>query len=417
MWGFWTPPPCDRMTSRSRLAAVGEIVRALSRGDSPDEVVRVALRATREAVGADVVSFAAVEGSRLRFTILEGDTLTVTSFPLESGGLTEQVLDGDKPLSIPDLIESGMPLRRLVGEEAPHARSYVGVPARSGKRVVGVLSVQSYRAGMFADSDVDLIAEVGRQIADAIVSSRRVARIQRRLNQLDRVQRERTDFLVGVAHDMRSPLAGIIGFARILEELDAVASDQMAREAVEFIASESQRLSDLVAQLVDLGRVELGETSLEIETLDLTKLAEQTVESARARYPAHIFVLRAGGPVTIAGDLLRIDRVIANLIENAAVHGPSGGLVTVEVSYANSHAVVAVSDRGPGVPDQERDRIFERFVRLDGSGAGSGIGLYLVKALVDAHGGEISVADAPGGGARFEVRLPVGSPSGGHPVP
>ena len=418
MWGFSMPPPSDPMTSRHRLVAVGEIVRALSRGDTPDEVVRVALRATREAVGADVVSFAAVEGSRLRFTILEDDTLTVTSFPLDSGGgLTEQVLEGDKPLSIPDLIESGMPLRRLVGEEAPHARSYVGVPARSGKRVVGVLSVQSYRAGVFEEGDVELIAEVGRQIADAIVSSRRVARIQRRLNQLDRVQRERTDFLVGVAHDMRSPLAGIIGFARILEELDAVASDQMAREAVEFIASESQRLSDLVAQLVDLGRVELGETSLEIETLDLTKVAEQAVESARGRYPSHIFVLRAGGAVTISGDLLRIDRVIANLIENAAVHGPAGGLVTVEVGYDNSHAVVAVSDRGPGIPEQERSRIFERFVRLDGSSAGSGIGLYLVKALVDAHGGEITVQDAPGGGARFEVRLPVGSPSGGHPVP
>lgn len=405
------------MTSRNRLAAVGEIVRALSRGDNPDEVVEVALRSTREAVGADVVSFAAVEGSRLRFTILEGDTLTVTSFPLDSGGLTERVLDGDKPLSIPDLAESGMPLRRLVGEEAPHTRSYVGVPARSGKRVVGVLSVQSYRAGVFDDSAVDLIAEVGRQIADAIVSSRRVARIQRRLNQVDRVQRERTDFLVGVAHDMRSPLAGIIGFARILEELDAVASDQMAREAVEFIASESQRLSDLVAQLVDLGRVELGETSLEIETLDLAKVAGQAVESARSRYPSHTFVLRAGGPVTISADLLRIDRVVANLIENAAIHGPSGGLVTVEVGYDNSHALVAVSDRGAGIPDQERDRIFERFVRLDGSSPGSGIGLYLVKALVDAHGGEITVQDAPGGGARFEVRLPVGSPSGGHPVP
>lgn len=405
------------MTTRSRLAAVGEIIRALSRGDTPDEVVRVALLATRDAVGADVVSFAAVEGPRLRFTILEDDTLTVTTFPHDSGGLTEQVLVGEKPINVPDLMESGLPLRRLVGEEAPHARSYVGVPARSGKRVVGVLSVQSYRAGVFGDTDVELIAEVGRQIADAIVSSRRVARIQRRLNQIDRVQRERTDFLVGVAHDMRSPLAGILGFARILEELEAVASDPMAREAVEFIASESQRLSDLVAQLVDLGRVDLGDTSLEIEILDLAKVAEQAVASARARFPAHRFVLRVGGPVMIAGDLLRLDRVIVNLVENAAIHGPTGGLVTVEIGYDDTDAVIAVSDRGPGVPDRERDRIFERFVRLDGSNAGSGIGLYLVKGLVDAHGGQITVTDAPGGGARFEVRLPVGSTSGDHPVP
>ncbi|HLT96914.1 MAG TPA: GAF domain-containing sensor histidine kinase [Acidimicrobiia bacterium] len=405
------------MTSRSRYAALGEIVRALSRGDGPEEVVRVALRATRDAVGADVVSFAIPEGQRLRFTILEGEALTVTSAAQDSGGLTERVLQGEAPFHIPDLMASGIPLRRLVGEEAPHARSYVGVPAVSGKRVVGVLSIQSYRAGVFTDSEVDLITEVAAQVADAIVSSRRVARIQRRLSQLDRVQRERTDFLVGVAHDMRSPLAGIIGFARILEELDSVAADPMAIEAVKFIGAESQRLSDLVSQLVDLGRVDLGETTLELETVDLVKIAARAVDSARSRFPGHRFALWAEQPVLLEGDMLRLHRVVGNLIENAAIHGPTDGLVTVEVSQEGEEAVLAVSDRGPGVPVEDRERIFERFVRLDGSGAGTGIGLYLVKALVDSHGGSIDVSDAPGGGARFEVRLPAGSPNGGHPVP
>lgn len=405
------------MSSRNRLTALGEIIRALSRGDTPDEVVRVALHSTRDAVRADVVSFAVAEGKRLRFTILEGETLTVTSSAQDTGGLTERVLTGEEPLNIPDLMESGIPLRRLVGEEAPHARSYVGVPAWSGKRVVGVLSVQSYRPGVFGDAHVELISEVGRQVADAIVSSRRMARIQRRLSQLDRAQRERTDFLVGVAHDMRSPLSGIIGFARILEELDSVTSDSMATEAVQFIAAESQRLSDLVSQLVDLGRVDLGETTLDLEPIDLSKLAAQVVESARGRFPAHRFALRADHPVRIEGDLLRLHRIVANLVENAAIHGPGGGLVTVEVVDDGAEALISVSDRGLGVPDADRDRIFERFVRLDGSTAGTGIGLYLVKALVDAHGGKIVVTDAPGGGARFEVRLPRGSSNGGHPVP
>ncbi|MFO7292988.1 MAG: GAF domain-containing sensor histidine kinase [Actinomycetes bacterium] len=405
------------MPSRHRLTALGEIIRALSRGDTPDEVVKVALQATRDAVGADVVSFAVPEANRLRFSIVEGDTFTVTTWPKDSGGLTERVLNSEEPLSIPDLMASGIPLRRLVGEEAPHARSYVGVPARSNKRVVGVLSVQSYRPGVFGVEDVELIAEVGRQVADAIVSSRRLARIQRRLSQLDRAQRERTDFLVGVAHDMRSPLAGIIGFARILEELDSVAMDPMASEAVRFIAAEAQRLSDLVSQLVDLGRVDLGETTLDLEQVDLAKVAAQVVEVARTRFPAHRFALRAEEPVTIEGDLLRLHRVIANLVDNAAIHGPSGGLVTIEVSEEPGEALLAVSDRGPGVPPADRDRIFERFVRLDGSHAGTGIGLYLVKALVDAHGGKVTVTDAPGGGARFEVRLPKGSSREGHPVP
>ncbi|MGH8911214.1 MAG: ATP-binding protein [Acidimicrobiia bacterium] len=404
------------MTTRNRLSVLAEITRALSRGETPDEVIRVALQAIAATIQADVVSFAVPEAARIRFTILEGKSVTTVSMERDSGGLTERILDANQPINIVDLMVSGFPLRRLVGEESAHARSYIGVPARSGTRVVGVLSVQSYRPGVFDSSDVELIAQVGSQVADAIASSRRVARIQRRLNQLDRTQRERTDFLVGVAHDMRSPLAGIIGFARILEELDVVVADPMALEAVQFIAAESERLADLVAQLVDLGRVDLGETSLEREPLDLKKAAEQAVETVKGRFPTHRFVIRAAGPVWVEGDLLRIHRVMVNLVENAAIHGPSGGLVTIELEAGADGATVTVSDRGAGIPDSERSRIFERFVRLDGSTAGSGIGLYLVKALVEAHGGSIAVTDAPGGGARFLVRLPTGSSNGTHPV-
>ncbi|CAN5859284.1 hypothetical protein BH23ACT5_BH23ACT5_11390 [soil metagenome] len=395
---------------------LGEITRALSRGDTADQVVRVALASIRRATGADIVSYASLEGARLRFVILEGESVTSTSFDRRTGGLTESVFDSGEAVHVGDLMESGFPLRRLAGEESPHARSFVGAPARSGRRLIGVLSVQSYQPNGFDGSDVDLISQVGRQLADAVVSSRRVARMQRRLDELDRTQRKRTDFLVGVAHDMRSPLAGIIGFARILEELDVVTKDPMATEAVRFIAAESQRLSDLVAELVDLGRVDLGDPGLDREPLDLRRVAEQAVDTVKNRFPGHRFVVRADGPVPVEADLLRVDRVIVNLVENAAVHGRSGGLVTVEVHSVGDDAVMAVCDLGPGVSAEDRERIFERFVRLDGSTAGSGIGLYLVRALVEAHGGSIAVDDAPGGGARFTVRLPVGSPNGTHPV-
>lgn len=403
------------MTTRYRLSVLADITRALSRGETPDEIIRVALTAISSTIHADVVSFAVPEATRIRFTILEDDRVSAVSFERNSGGLTERVLDTNEGLNVADLMISGLPLRRLVGEETAHARSYVGVPARSGSRVLGVLSIQSYRPGVFDERDVELLTQVGRQMADAIVASRRVARIQRRFNELDRTQRERTDFLVGVAHDMRAPLAGIIGFARILEELDVVAADPMGREAAQFIAAESERLSDLVTQLVDLGRVDLGETTLDLEALELSKATEQAVDSMKVRFPSHRFVIRSDGPVWVEADLLRIHRILINLIENAAVHGPSGGLVTIELRGGPEGATIAVSDRGSGVPEVERDRIFERFVRLDGSSAGSGIGLYLVKALVEAHGGTITVSDAPGGGARFSVELP-GSSSGAHPV-
>lgn len=399
------------MTSRSRFVVLGEITRALSRGDNTDEVIRVALEAVATALDADIVSFATPHAAgTLRFVVLEGGTFVTTSFTRDGSGLTETVLDDGKPVLVDDLTEVDVPLRRLVGEDAPHARSYLGVPAISGTRTIGVLSAQSYRSGVYGSDEADLATEVGAQVADVIVSSRRVARIKRRLEDVDRFQRQRTDFLVGVAHDMRSPLSGILGFARILQDLDSVQSDPMAVEAVEFIAAESQRLSDLVAQLVDLGRVDLGDTGLEVEALDLSRLAAQAVDSVRPRFPAHRFVVRTTGPVMVNGDLMRLDRVVTNLLENAAAHGPAAGLVTIEVGRRGSDAELGVSDRGTGVPLAERERIFERFVRLDGSSAGSGVGLYLVRALVEAHGGTIGVEDAPGGGAKFVVRIPIEGP-------
>ena len=397
------------MTSRSRFVVLGEITRALSRGDSTDEVVRVALEAVAAALDADIVSFATPLGPKLRFVVLEGETFVTTTYDRNGSGLTETVMEGTDPVVHQDLTLSDVPLRRLVGDDAPHARSYLGVPAMSGTRTIGVLSAQSYRPDVYGPAEAALAAEVAGQIADVVVSSRRVARFKRRLDDVDRHQRQRTDFLVGVAHDMRSPLSGILGFARILEDLDSVRDDPLALEAVQFVAAESQRLSDLVAQLVDLGRVDLGEAPLDVEPLDLSRVAEQAVEAVRARFPAHRIVMRPADPVPVDGDLVRLHRIITNLVENAAVHGPPAGLVTVEVGMYGSEAEVAVCDRGGGVPPGERDRIFERFVRLDGSTAGSGMGLYLVKALVEAHGGTIHVEDAPGGGARFVVRIPAES--------
>lgn len=405
------------MTIRRRITVLAEITRALSRGDAPDEIIRIALGAVQRAIHADVVAFASSDGSRIKFVIREGGEVTTAVFDRDPGALTESVMTTGEPLLIDDLMTSEMPLRRLAGVETPHARAYIGVPALSGKRVIGVLSVQSYRPGVFDAGDVGVISDAGRLVADAIVSSRRMARVQRRLTDLDRTQRERTDFLVGVAHDMRSPLAGIIGFARILEEMDVIRDDDMAAEAVAFIASESQRLSDLVAELVDLGRVDLGDTGLERENLDLRRVVNQAVDSVRIRFPSHRFVVRAAEAVTVEADLVRVHRVVMNLVENAAVHGPVAGLVTIETHRDGDAAVVAVSDRGPGVPPGERVRIFERFVRLDDSTAGSGIGLYLTRGLVEAHGGTIAVEDAPGGGSRFVVRLPMGSVNGPLPVP
>jgi len=217
---------------------------------------------------------------------------------------------------------------------------------------------------------------------------------------------ERLDFLMGVGHDMRGPLTGIAGFAAVLAELEGVTNDPTASEAVAYIRHEASRLVEFLNQLLSLGQVEQGMPRLEIESLDLGRLTRQTIEPLAVLHPSLTFRLVQTGDPIVAGDFLKLHRVLDNLIDNAIKHSPGGGTITVEVGSGGDEAWIAVTDQGQGVPVADRARVFDRFVRLGSDeGTGAGIGLYIVKGLVGAHGGTVSVEDSDG--ARFVVRLPV----------
>ena len=250
---------------------------------------------------------------------------------------------------------------------------------------------------------------------------------------------DRLEFLIGVGHDMRAPLTGIAGFAAVLAELESVVADPTASEAVAYIRKEAQRLVELLNQLMDFGVVEQGGPDLDREPINLARMARQAVEPWMVRHPEVKFDLVDHGSSVVEGDFLRLHRVLANLLDNAVRHSPAGGTITVEVGGNGSEAYLAVTDEGAGVAPEDRERVFQRFIRL-GSGPGAGvggkrgpgIGLYVVKGLVEAHGGSVSVEAGPqkrGGpveqdrGARFVVRLPSRqkdsesvSPSSDHPV-
>jgi signal transduction histidine kinase len=183
-------------------------------------------------------------------------------------------------------------------------------------------------------------------------------------------------------------------------------------EAVAYIRSEAHRLVDLLNQLLDFGQVEQGEPRLDREPLDLVSLARHAVEPWATLHPEVSFRLIHKGEVLVDGDFMKLHRVIANLLDNAVRHSPVGGTVAIEVHESEGSAVLAITDEGTGIPPRDRDRVFGRFVRLGSDGdpsiapfAGAGIGLYIVKALVEAHGGTVEIEDAPG--ARFVIRFPV----------
>jgi two-component system, OmpR family, sensor kinase len=169
----------------------------------------------------------------------------------------------------------------------------------------------------------------------------------------------------------------------------------------------------LVGDLLLLARADAGREAPHAP-VDLAAIAREAAQEAGALAEDHPLSLDVPGPVTIEGVADDLHRLAGNLVENALIHTAPGTPVTVSVRRDGDAAVLEVADRGPGVPEAMRERVFERFARGSGETtrvSGSGLGLAIVRAVTDAHGGTVQLLDAPGGGARFVVTLPAGAPA------
>jgi signal transduction histidine kinase len=224
------------------------------------------------------------------------------------------------------------------------------------------------------------------------------------------VARMKDEFLSQVSHELRSPLALLIGYGELLKERPP-AEDEV-RWMGERIHRSGEHLARLVDDLLEAGRLESGRFSLDRRRLDPVGEAATAVENAAASHPTHRFVLRGGeGAPAVLADATRLQQVLSNLLSNAARYAPAGTQVTVALEPDVGAMVIAVEDEGPGVPPDERARVFEKFYRTAEAKQqvkkGLGLGLAICRDLVVAHGGRIWVEDAPGGGARFGFTLPV----------
>jgi signal transduction histidine kinase len=212
-------------------------------------------------------------------------------------------------------------------------------------------------------------------------------------------------FVADASHELRTPLTSILANLELLEsELDGE-----RREMAESALRSSRRMRRLVADLLLLARADAGR-EVPAVPVDLSAVAREAAAEAGALSSDHPVALDLPGPVTVSGVADDLHRLAGNLVENALLHTPAGTPVTVSVRREGDSAVLEVADRGPGVPEPLRERVFERFASGagdGGAGRGSGLGLAIVKAVADAHGGRVELSEADGGGAHFRVTLPA----------
>ena len=217
-------------------------------------------------------------------------------------------------------------------------------------------------------------------------------------------------FVADASHELRTPLTAIRGFAE-LHRQGAVSSEGETKELVGRIERESMRMSALVEDLLTLARMDQG-PKMEIKPVNVSELLSDAVESARAAGPGHPITLDAGYEIYVLGDNNRIHQVIANLLANARAHTPVGTQIKVRTEQKDNEVLISVSDNGPGLSDTDREKIFERFYRVDpsrqrSSQEGSGLGLSIVDAVMRSHGGHVSVDSRLGEGSTFTLHFPL----------
>lgn len=277
----------------------------------------------------------------------------------------------------------------LVGWRATRPLRAVSATARR------ILETGDFSARVPGPGGTDELAVLARQINTLL--DRNAAHV--------RVLRETLDNL---AHDLRTPLTRLRGIAELA--MQDAGDPAEARAALADCVNESDRLQHLLEALLDISAAEAGALTLNRDTIDVRVLVERAADLYRevAEEKSISITLDQPAKAECAADAIRLGQAINNLLDNALKYTPSGGQVTLSVRDQPDAVELTVQDNGPGVPAAERESIFRRLYRGDASRSqrGLGLGLSLVKAIVEAHAGTVSIDDAAGGGARFTVRLP-----------
>jgi signal transduction histidine kinase/ActR/RegA family two-component response regulator len=248
----------------------------------------------------------------------------------------------------------------------------------------------------------------------------------RRLNaQLSDADRRKDEFLATLAHELRNPLAPISAALQILRLKDSKDPDE--RISRDIIERQVNHMTHLVDDLLDVARITRGSIELRLQRLDLRSVVNSAIEAARPmmeRQRQHLTVEFAPAPIHVDADSTRLAQVLSNLLHNASKYTPKEGRILIDVGLQDGEAVISVSDNGIGIESEHLERIFEMFSQiappLDRTQGGLGIGLALVKGLVEMHGGRVcAFSEGAGRGTRVEIRLPTvdGAPPSVEPIP
>jgi signal transduction histidine kinase len=394
------------------LEATNRCARALGSSLEVDQAFGAFIRELRGLIDFDRVTIVLVEGGRAEVMAAAGRG-TDTVFPPGSarpvrGSVLEEVLEGRlvyRPAMEPDRYPEEEELLGL------GLQSRLLAPLQVGPRTIGMLGLVRAERDAFVPEEIELVALLGRLVATAVQNIRAYEAERTTADELRRLSALRADFVSLVSHELRSPMAAVIGAARTLQERWRELTADQRHAFLELIGDETARLADLIADVLDTSRIEAGTFSFTFSDVDLGELLREVVAAAGLAQDEVRVTAEVNGTLPrIRGDRNRLHQIVQNLVDNAIKYSPAGADVRVSAGTDDGYVRVEVSDTGPGIPLDDQKRIFEKFGRATvegGTKPGTGLGLFIARSIAEAHGGSLEVDSAPALGSVFTLELPL----------
>jgi two-component system sensor histidine kinase KdpD len=370
----------DARRSTQNMRRVYELSELLVHERSIDDLLVTIVRAVQNVFGFDGVSLFVLENDELKMAASVGENLTKAE---------RAQLDPRSGLSV-----SIATARSATGELRTVALSSSGRP-------VGLLVLKGHS---ISDTDRDVLITFANDAALAMERTQ-LRELALRTTLLEEVDQLRHALMGAVSHDLRTPLATIkVASSTLVNRVKHLSSDDV-HELHELIEIESDRLTRLVTNLLDMTRIEAGVLKVEQSSTSVQEFVDEAVDIMATSFGSDQIKLDVADALPhVSIDRLLMVQVLVNLLDNAHRHSPRGGTVTISCRLEEGKVVASVSDQGSGVPENERHAIFNRFISFD-TGGRAGLGLTIARTFVEAHGEDIWCDDAEGGGARFSFTM------------
>jgi signal transduction histidine kinase len=325
--------------------------------------------------------------------------------------LLADVLRSGQPAYREDMNDTRYPEEREFIELGLHCR--IAAPLLQGPQAFGMISLVRREPRAFNSEELELVGLLGRLVASAVQNIRAYEAEHSTVEELRRLSALRADFVSLVSHELRAPMASVVGSAQTLRLRWRELTPDQRESFLGLITSETERLAALVGDVLDTSRIEAGTFTYRFDDVDLGELVRDSVAGiSLAQDEVRVSADVRGEMPPVRGDRDRLQQVLTNLLDNAVKYSPAGEEVWVTASRLDSQLRIDVADHGPGIPSDQQRLIFEKFGRVHSSGSpgkpGTGLGLFIARSIAQAHGGALEVSSAPDLGATFTLTLPLG---------